>query len=146
MSARHRQEERPQTLKLDKLADWSGALSRTSDGITGHLVCSMTGWRLKLTGTSGGKGIVHLTGQFDSPVISDDAAPWIDEHEMIKPHELQAGGYDCFWTGTTTAAGDSWAGELADRYGGRLALTGKTQREGVVSLRAVARSIEEVRR
>ena len=133
MSARQRDVIRHEPLKI---SDWSGTLSRTSDAIAGNLICSSTGWRLKLTGTSGGKGIVHITAQFDSPTFIDDAAPWTNEHEMIKPHEAKAGGYDCFWTGTITATGPKWTGEMGDRYGGRLVLTGKTEREGVVSLRA----------
>lgn len=136
MSARQREVIRHTP---SKVADWSGTLSRTSDAITGNLVCSATGWRLKLTGTAGGKGIVYITAQFDSPTFSDDAAPWTDEHELIKPHEEQGRGYDCFWTGGITATGTAWTGDIADRYGGCLTLTGKTEREGVVSLRAVAK-------
>ncbi len=136
MSARHRQPERIVTPRM-KIAAWSGTLSRTSDAITGSLICSATGWRMALTGTLDGARTIHLTASFDSPTFADDAAPWSDEHEMVKPHEAQAGGYDGIWVGTIRKddAG-AWAGEMAARYGGRLKIDGKSQGNGVMSLRA----------
>jgi hypothetical protein len=136
MSARQRAPERIVSPRLS-IPEWQGVLSRT-DIITGNLICSSTGWRLKMTGTADGK-VILLTAQFDSPVFGDDAFPGAIEGEIVKPHEKQAAGYDCFWTGSIkTDDRKAWAGEMGDRYGGRLALTGKAQGPGVISLRAVA--------
>jgi len=53
---------------------------------------------------------------------------------------MQPPGYICLWTGSVcTDDGKVWAGEIADRYGGRLVLTGKSHGGCVTSLRAVAR-------
>lgn len=142
MSARQRQTERVVAPRLD-LPDWTGVLSRT-DTITGHLICSMTGWRLALTATAD-RDTIYVTAQFDGPLMADDAAPWTDDYEIAKPHQRRSAGYDCFWTGFMKRLGNDWAGEIGDRYGGRLMLTGKTQREGVISLRATAQMAEEVR-
>lgn len=146
MSAHQRQPERVVARPLS-IPDWSGTLSRT-DAITGTLTCSSTGWRMALTGTPDGRGMVHLTARFDSPVMADDAAPWTDEFGIGQLHEVRRGdpgsGYVCLWTGTIRSFDlKTWAGEMADRYGGRMALTGKTQGPGVISLRAVASVVSE---
>lgn len=94
---------------------------------------------MAVTGTADGPRLVHLTAQFDSPVFADDAFPGAIEGDLARPHEAQAVGYLCHWIGSIrTDDGKAWAGEIADRYGGRLVLTGKAHGGGVTSLRAAA--------
>lgn len=139
MSARQRQSEVISRAPL-RIAAWSGTLSRT-DTITGSLICSATGWRMALTGTLDGARTIHLTARFDSPVMADEAAPWTDEFGIIRSFEVdpstRGAAYDCVWVGTIRKddAG-AWAGEMGDRYGGRLKIEGKSQGNGVMSLRA----------
>jgi len=65
--------------------------------------------------------------------------PGAAEEDLAWPHETQAVGYLCHWIGSIrTDDSNGWAGEIADRYGGRLMLTGKAHGGGVTSLRAVA--------
>ena len=138
MSVGYRGEVR---LRLPRLSipDWSGTLDCT-DEVTGGLVCLATGWRLKLVGTRIDRGLLYLSAMFDRPVFSDDAFPGSIEQEIAKRHERQGEGYVSLWVGDVRSDDfKAWKGELADHYGGRLVLAGKTHGGGVTSLRAVAR-------
>lgn len=150
MSARHRQPERVVTPRM-KIADWSGTISPV-DGtaraklcdMSGSMICPATGWRLAITAVFD-DGTIFVTASFDMPIAADDAAPWTLEHEMAKPHQLQAAGYDRRWTGAMPQVGKgAWAGEVGDRYGHVLKIDGKAQGGGIISLRAAV-ALGEVR-